>query len=279
MAGCRRRSTSSRPTSSRCSCGGLAAAIIGVARRPVRPARALAAPGPGRARARGRRPRHRHRRHQQPVRSGRHPVQPGLLGRVHGVLDRRDDQQHQLDRRSRRAEHRCRADRVGDAGPDQPHDAGQPAAHRGAVLRAGGRAGSGSCAGTSTRPRSSPARPACSSWATRWPCWRSSGRPRSRSRCSSSACRSSTRSGSSSGALSQRRSPFTPDRSHIHHRLLDLGLSHRNTVLVHLRDLCGARDPVAARPGASTQAYAFISLFIMAGLLLFGPTRGRLRAS
>ena len=51
------------------------------------------------------------------------------------------------------------------------------------------------------------------------------------------------------GRLSQRRSPFTPDRSHIHHRLLDLGLSHRDTVLVDLRDLCRARDPVAARPG------------------------------
>ena len=31
--------------------------------------------------------------------------------------------------------------------------------------------------------------------------------------------------------LSQGRSPFSPDRAHIHHRLLDLGLSHRQTVL------------------------------------------------
>ncbi len=29
-----------------------------------------------------------------------------------------------------------------------------------------------------------------------------------------------------------RRSPFSPDRTHIHHFLLDLGLSHRNTTLV-----------------------------------------------
>lgn len=28
-----------------------------------------------------------------------------------------------------------------------------------------------------------------------------------------------------------RRSPFAPDRAHIHHRLLDMGLSHRNAVL------------------------------------------------
>ena len=30
--------------------------------------------------------------------------------------------------------------------------------------------------------------------------------------------------------VSQGRSPFSPDRGHIHHRLLDLGLSHRQTV-------------------------------------------------
>ena len=29
-----------------------------------------------------------------------------------------------------------------------------------------------------------------------------------------------------------RRSPFSPDRNHIHHFLLDLGLSHRITTLV-----------------------------------------------
>ncbi len=29
-----------------------------------------------------------------------------------------------------------------------------------------------------------------------------------------------------------RRSPFSPDRNHIHHFLLDLGLSHRNTTLI-----------------------------------------------
>jgi hypothetical protein len=51
------------------------------------------------------------------------------------------------------------------------------------------------------------------------------------------------------GRLSQRRSPFTPDRSHIHHRLLDLGLSHRNTVLF-IYAICitlGAAGP--SRPG------------------------------
>ena len=75
------------------------------------------------------------------------------------------------------------------------------------------------------------------------------------------------------GRLSQRRSPFTPDRSHIHHRLLDLGLSHRSTVLF-IYAMCLALGITALLVQEVTQAYAFISLFIVAGLILFGPTRG-----
>jgi UDP-GlcNAc:undecaprenyl-phosphate GlcNAc-1-phosphate transferase len=75
------------------------------------------------------------------------------------------------------------------------------------------------------------------------------------------------------GRLSQRRSPFTPDRSHIHHRLLDLGLSHRNTVLF-IYAMCAGLGLVALLVQEVTQAYAFIALFIVAGLILFGPTRG-----
>jgi UDP-GlcNAc:undecaprenyl-phosphate GlcNAc-1-phosphate transferase len=75
------------------------------------------------------------------------------------------------------------------------------------------------------------------------------------------------------GRLSQGRSPFTPDRSHIHHRLLDLGLSHRNTVLF-IYAVCIALGIVSLLVQEVTQAYAFISLFILAGLVLFGPTRG-----
>jgi UDP-GlcNAc:undecaprenyl-phosphate/decaprenyl-phosphate GlcNAc-1-phosphate transferase len=75
------------------------------------------------------------------------------------------------------------------------------------------------------------------------------------------------------GRLSQRRSPFTPDRSHIHHRLLDLGLSHRDTVLV-IYAICAALAILALLVSEVTQAYAFLSIFIVAGLILFGPTRG-----
>jgi UDP-GlcNAc:undecaprenyl-phosphate GlcNAc-1-phosphate transferase len=75
------------------------------------------------------------------------------------------------------------------------------------------------------------------------------------------------------GRLSQRRSPFSPDRSHIHHRLLDLGLSHRDTVLV-IYAICAALGLLALLVSEVTQAYAFISVFILSGLILFGPTRG-----
>jgi UDP-GlcNAc:undecaprenyl-phosphate GlcNAc-1-phosphate transferase len=75
------------------------------------------------------------------------------------------------------------------------------------------------------------------------------------------------------GRLSQRRSPFSPDRSHIHHRLLDLGLSHRDTVLV-IYAICAALGVLALLVSEVTQAYAFISVFIVSGLILFGPTRG-----
>ena len=75
------------------------------------------------------------------------------------------------------------------------------------------------------------------------------------------------------GRLSQRRSPFTPDRTHIHHRLLDLGLSHRDTVLV-IYAICAALGVLALLVSEVTQAYAFLSIFIVAGLILFGPTRG-----
>ena len=78
------------------------------------------------------------------------------------------------------------------------------------------------------------------------------------------------------GRLSHRRSPFAPDRSHIHHRLLDLGLSHRNTVLV-IYAICAVLGVLALLVQEVTQAYAFISIFIVSGLILFGPTRGAFR--
>ena len=49
--------------------------------------------------------------------------------------------------------------------------------------------------------------------------------------------------------IADRRSPFTPDRGHVHHRLLDLGLSHTQTVLLIYGDHRGARSDVVRPVG------------------------------
>jgi len=72
------------------------------------------------------------------------------------------------------------------------------------------------------------------------------------------------------------RSPFSADRSHIHHRLLDLGLSHRDTVLV-IYAICAGLGLVALLLSEVTQLYAFLGVFLVSGLVLFGPTRGAFR--
>ncbi|MEO6206328.1 MAG: MraY family glycosyltransferase [Candidatus Limnocylindrales bacterium] len=76
--------------------------------------------------------------------------------------------------------------------------------------------------------------------------------------------------------LMDRRSPFTPDRSHIHHRLLDLGLSHRYTVLA-IYGICVVLGVVATLLSEVSQLYAFLGVVVVSGLVLFGPTRGAFR--
>jgi len=73
--------------------------------------------------------------------------------------------------------------------------------------------------------------------------------------------------------LSSGGSPFTPDRSHIHHRLLDLGLSHRQTVLV-IYGICLTLAILSMLLSGVTQLYAFLGIFVAFGLVLFLPTRG-----
>ena len=75
------------------------------------------------------------------------------------------------------------------------------------------------------------------------------------------------------GRVTRGSSPFAPDRSHIHHRLLDLGLSHRDTVLV-IYGICIALGVLALLVSEVTQLYAFLGVFIVSGLILFAPTRG-----
>jgi UDP-GlcNAc:undecaprenyl-phosphate GlcNAc-1-phosphate transferase len=73
--------------------------------------------------------------------------------------------------------------------------------------------------------------------------------------------------------VSEGRSPFSPDRTHIHHRLLDLGLSHRQTVLV-IYGICLALAVLSLLLSGVTQLYAFLGIFVAFGLILFLPTRG-----
>lgn len=67
--------------------------------------------------------------------------------------------------------------------------------------------------------------------------------------------------------LRSGRSPFSPDRGHIHHRLLDVGLSHRQTVLV-IYGLCLGLGALALVLSGTGQLYAFLGLFVVLGLVL-----------
>jgi UDP-GlcNAc:undecaprenyl-phosphate GlcNAc-1-phosphate transferase len=72
--------------------------------------------------------------------------------------------------------------------------------------------------------------------------------------------------------LVQHRSPFAPDRGHLHHRLLDLGLSHRQTVLL-IYGVCVLLGAMAMLPGAAP-LYAFAGVFVASGIVLFLLARG-----
>jgi UDP-GlcNAc:undecaprenyl-phosphate/decaprenyl-phosphate GlcNAc-1-phosphate transferase len=61
--------------------------------------------------------------------------------------------------------------------------------------------------------------------------------------------------------LSSGRSPFSPDRGHIHHLLLDLGLSHRSTVLL-IYVVCATLGLMSLLVSGATGVLAFaIALF------------------
>jgi UDP-GlcNAc:undecaprenyl-phosphate GlcNAc-1-phosphate transferase len=72
--------------------------------------------------------------------------------------------------------------------------------------------------------------------------------------------------------LANRQSPFTPDRGHIHHRLLDLGLSHGQTVLA-IYAICVALALLSLVVSGTGQLYAFMGLALAFGLALFLFTR------
>ncbi len=72
--------------------------------------------------------------------------------------------------------------------------------------------------------------------------------------------------------LATGHSPFTPDRGHIHHRLLDLGLSHSQTVLM-IYGICVVLAVLSFVLSGTNQVLAFAGFGVMFGLILFLVTR------
>ncbi|MBA3777746.1 MAG: undecaprenyl/decaprenyl-phosphate alpha-N-acetylglucosaminyl 1-phosphate transferase [Chloroflexi bacterium] len=72
--------------------------------------------------------------------------------------------------------------------------------------------------------------------------------------------------------LREGQSPFTPDRGHFHHRLLDLGLSHREAVLL-IYVLCAALAVLSLFLSGSGQLYAFMGIVVAGGVVLALVTR------
>jgi len=73
------------------------------------------------------------------------------------------------------------------------------------------------------------------------------------------------------------RSPFTPDRGHIHHRLLDLGLTHTQSVLL-IYAICVALAVLSLGLSGTGQLYAFVGIVVIFGLVLFVLTQRSLVA-
>lgn len=77
--------------------------------------------------------------------------------------------------------------------------------------------------------------------------------------------------------VSERRSPFSADRGHFHHRLLDLGLSHRGAVLL-IYGLCAVLAVLSLVLSGRGQVSAFLIIVIVSGLALYLITRRTSRA-
>ena len=76
--------------------------------------------------------------------------------------------------------------------------------------------------------------------------------------------------------LATGHSPFTPDRGHIHHRLLDMGLSHGQTVLV-IYGICILLAVMSLVLSGTQQVYAFMGLVVAFGLGAVPADAGRER--
>jgi UDP-GlcNAc:undecaprenyl-phosphate/decaprenyl-phosphate GlcNAc-1-phosphate transferase len=67
--------------------------------------------------------------------------------------------------------------------------------------------------------------------------------------------------------VSRGRSPFAADRGHIHHRLLDLGLTHTQTVLL-IYAICAGLGALSLFLSGTGQLYAFVGAFLVFGIVL-----------
>ena len=67
--------------------------------------------------------------------------------------------------------------------------------------------------------------------------------------------------------LSGGRSPFSADRGHIHHRLLDVGLTHTQTVLL-IYAICAGLGALSLVLSGSGQLYAFMGAFLVFGVVI-----------
>ncbi|MBM4408236.1 MAG: undecaprenyl/decaprenyl-phosphate alpha-N-acetylglucosaminyl 1-phosphate transferase [Chloroflexi bacterium] len=72
--------------------------------------------------------------------------------------------------------------------------------------------------------------------------------------------------------VARKRSPFVPDRGHIHHRLLDVGLSQTQTVLL-IYGLCIGLALLSFVLSGGAQLVAFGLFVVMAGLVLVALSR------
>jgi UDP-GlcNAc:undecaprenyl-phosphate GlcNAc-1-phosphate transferase len=72
--------------------------------------------------------------------------------------------------------------------------------------------------------------------------------------------------------LATGKTPFGPDRGHIHHRLLDLGLSHTRAVVL-IYAICVGLAVLSLVLSGRGQIYAFLGLFVLSGVGLFVAAR------
>ena len=72
--------------------------------------------------------------------------------------------------------------------------------------------------------------------------------------------------------LAAKQSPFTPDRGHFHHRLLDLGLTHRGAVLV-IYGISAVLAVLSLILSGTGPLYAFAGIVMGGGLVLHLMTR------